>query len=355
VVNLTGCSVRTQQGLCEEFAMKSVVFDRFGTADEVLQVRDLPVPDPNPGQVLVRMIASPINPSDLMYIRGEYGRKPTLPASAGFEGVGKVEASGGGFLGWRVRGRRVAVLNSAGGNWSEQVVIPSRQAVPIPDNVGDEQAATFFVNPASALVMTRYVLKIPHGAWLLQTAAGGALGRIVVRLGKLYGFKTVNIVRRQEQADELKRMGADAVIVSKEGKWSEEVRSLTKGGVGYALDAVGGDTGVESVASLGSGGRLLVYGTLSEEPMTLSPRLLMVGNKKVGGFWLSEWTSQQNPLTMLRLFRQVARLFQENIATTAIQASYPLEDIRTAVQQAAAPGRSGKILLRMGGSGSAAG
>jgi NADPH:quinone reductase-like Zn-dependent oxidoreductase len=270
--------------------------------------------------------------------------------------VGRVEASGGGFLGWRVRGRRVAVLNNAGGNWSEQVVIPSRQAVPIPDTISDEQAATFFVNPASAFVMTRYVLRVPQGAWLLQTAAGGALGRIVVRLGKIYGFKTINIVRRQEQVEELRRLGADNVIVSSSPGWSDEVRKLTgDSGVPCALDAVGGETAVEAVRSLGTGGRLLVYGTLSEEPMNLSPRLLMVSNKRVEGFWLSEWTSRQTVLTMLRLFRQVARLFRDEIATTAIQASYPLDEIRTAVRQAAAPGRSGKVLLRVASGGSATG
>src|SRR5438105_505520 len=296
--------------------MKTVIFDRFGLPEEVLQLRDVPVPEPGPGQVRVRMIASPINPSDLLHVRGEYGKKPVFPASAGFEGVGRVEASGGGLLGWRVKGRRVAVLNNAGGNWSEHVVVPARQAVPISDDISDEQAATFFVNPASALAMIRYVLKVPAGAWVLQTAAGGALGRIVIRLGKQYGFKTANVVRRRDQLEELRQLGGDAVICSADQSMYDEVQRLTGGdGVRYALDAVGGATGSEAVRCLGADGRLLVYGTLSEEPLNMSPRLLMVAHKTVEGFWLAEWVRRQGMLTMLGLFRKVGRLFKEGIAT----------------------------------------
>ena len=133
--------------------MKAAVFERFGEPGEVLQVAEVPEPEPGPGEVLVRMRLSPINPSDLLTVRGLYGRKPSLPGVPGYEGVGVVERSGGGLLGWRVLGRRVAVLNGRGGNWAEKVVIPARQAVPLPDDLAEEQAAAFFVNPATALVL----------------------------------------------------------------------------------------------------------------------------------------------------------------------------------------------------------
>ena len=78
-------------------------------------------------------------------------------------------------------------MNSKGGNWQEQVIVPARQVVPVAAAVPDEQAASFFVNPATALVLTRWVLRVPAGAWLLQTAAGSALGRMIIRLGKRHG------------------------------------------------------------------------------------------------------------------------------------------------------------------------
>jgi NADPH:quinone reductase-like Zn-dependent oxidoreductase len=332
--------------------MKAVVFDRFGAPEEVLQVRDSPVLEPGPGQVRVRMLASPVNPSDLLVIRGQYGRLPALPATPGFEGVGRVEAAGPGLLRW-LRGlrpgRRVAVLNSSGGNWQEQVIVPARQLIPLPEDIPDEQAAVFFVNPASAVVMTCHVLKVPAGESLLQTAAGSALGRMVIRLGKHYGFKTINVVRRREQVEELHQLGADAVICSADESIPDRVRELTQGtGVRFAIDAVGGATGSAVVQALGYGGRLLVYGTLSGEPLSVDSRDLMVGQKTVQGFWLSEGMRKQRILAILGLLRSIKNLMREGIVTTEIGATFSLDEIRQAVTQAAQPGRKGKVLLKIG-------
>lgn len=155
--------------------MKAIVFECFGEPREVLQVRDVPAPTPTAGEVRVRMTMSPINPSDLMTVRGQYGRLPNLPATPGFEGVGVIEAVGAGWLA-KLRGlktgRRVAVLHAKGGAWQEMVVLPAKQVVPVPDDLPDEQVAAFFVNPATALIMTRRVLQVSRGGWLLQTAAG---------------------------------------------------------------------------------------------------------------------------------------------------------------------------------------
>jgi NADPH2:quinone reductase len=329
--------------------MKAIFCDRWGDPEEVLQVRDVPEPTPGRGEVRVRMIASPINPSDLLMVRGQYGRQPPLPATPGFEGVGVVE-SGSGLLARRVMGRRVAVLNSGDGNWKEHVVIPARQAVPVPKELTDEQAATFFINPASALVMTRYVLEVPAGAWLLQTAAGSTLGRMVVRLGQRYGFRTLNVVRRREQAEELLRLGGTAAIATNDESLSQRVQALTGGeGVPYALDAVGGATGSEVVGALGRGGRMLVYGTLAGEPMSIDPRTLMVGQKRIEGFWLSEWVRAQKPWTMLLLFRRIGKLLRAGVLVSEVGKSFALTDIHAAVRQAALPGRQGKVLLRISG------
>jgi NADPH:quinone reductase-like Zn-dependent oxidoreductase len=328
--------------------MKAIVFEQFGDPAEVLHVREMPVPEPGPGQVRVRMIASPINPSDLLVVRGQYGRRPTLPATPGFEGVGIVEAAGSGLLGrWRL-GRRVAVLNRQGGNWQEHVVVPAYQVVPVPAGIADEQAAAFFVNPASAFLMTRRVLNVPRGAWLLQTAAGSALGRMVIRLGRHFGFRTINVVRRHEQAEELLQTGGDAVICTDREALEERVAALTGGdGVPFALDAVGGALGSAVVRSLAPGGKLLVYGTLAEEPLTVDARTLIVGQKQLEGFWLSEWVRRQRSWTMLGLFRSIWKLMAAGVLTTEIAATFPLEEIQAAVRQAAAPGRQGKVLLRI--------
>jgi NADPH:quinone reductase len=329
--------------------VKHVVFDRPGPPAEVLRVEDdIPAPQPARGEVLVRMLASPVNPSDLMYISGKYGLKPQLPATPGFEGVGVVEATGGGLLGWLRKGKRVAVINDRIGNWAEYTVTKARQVVPVPDDIPDEQAATFFVNPATAVVMTRDVLAIPRGEWLLQSAAGGELGKMVIRLGKKYGFRTLNVVRRRGQVEELRKLGADAVVVESDGPLPEQVAKLTPGGIRFAIDPVGGKTGSEVIASLTPGGRCLLYGSLTDEPLTIHPRHVLSNSVRVEGFWLAAWARQQGALTMLKLFRHVRAMMREGVLQSTVAATYPLEGVRTAVEHAARAGKGGKVILRIG-------
>ena len=329
--------------------MKAIVFDQFGPAEDVLRVRDdVPQPVPGPGEVLVRMLASPINPSDLMFTSGKYGLKPKLPATPGFEGVGIVEASGGGILGWIRKGKRVAVINDGRGNWAEYTVTKARQVIPVPDDIPDEHAASFFVNPATALAMTRNVLRVPPGEWLLQSAAGSELGKMVIRLGKKFGFKTINVVRRREQVEELTQLGADAVLVEADGPIDDQVRKLTGDGVKYAIDPVGGTTGSQVIASLAAGGTCLLFGLLSGESVTVDPRFMITGSKTVRGFWLADWSKRQSIPGMLRLFRQVRSLMREGILKTQTAGTYTLDQITEAVKHAAAPGKGGKVLLRIG-------
>ena len=332
--------------------MQAIVFERFGEPADVLTLRDVAMPQPGPGEVRIRMRASPVNPSDIMVVRGGYGRLPTLPATPGFEGVGVIDAVGPGWLA-KLRGlkpgRRVAVLNGAGGSWQEIVVIPAKQAVPVPNDLPDEQVASFFVNPATALVMTQDVLRVPRGAWLLQTAAGSALGRMVIRLGKHTGFRTINVVRRREAMDELRKLGADEILCSADEDIVERVQQITQGsGVPFALDAVGGRAGYDALRCLGRNGRMLVYGTLSGEPISLELRVLMVGQKRVEGFWLSEWARDQGIFTMLGLFRRLIRMLRTGVLATPVGETFPLAEVRDAVRAAEQPGRTGKVLLRIG-------
>jgi NADPH:quinone reductase len=127
----------------------------------------------------------------------------------------------------------------------------------------------------------------------------------------------------------------------------KRVQEITHGaGVPFALDAVAGLTGLDAVRCLGRGGRVLVYGTLSGEPIPLDLRTLMVGQKRVEGFWLSEWVRDQGVLTMLGLFRNIIKLLRADVLTTPVGTAYPLDDFRAAVRAAETPGRAGKVLIR---------
>lgn len=327
--------------------MKAAVFERPGPAHEVLQIREVPTPTPGPGEVLVRMIASPINPSDIAFTTGRYGLQPRYPATPGFEGVGVVEASGGGLLGWYLRGKRVVVVNSRTGNWAEYALASARQCFPVPTDIPDKQAATFFVNPATAIAITRHVFRIPRDAWLLQTAAGSALGKMVIRLGHHSGFRTINIVRRQEQVDELKRIGANEVLT--EAEFTEDrVSAITKAtGVPFVIDAVGGSTGTQAIKCLSSRGRAILYGMLSGEPVSVDPRFMITGSKRVEGFWLADWARGRSLLQKIRMIRAIRKHMRAGETTSEISAMFPLDCVADAVRASEAPGKSGKVLLTL--------
>ena len=333
--------------------MKAVQFRQCGDPSAVLSASDLEKPVPRAGEVLVRILATPVNPSDLMFIRGRYTVPAQCPATPGFEGVGIVEVSGGGLRGRLFLNRRVVVLNRKGGNWAEYAVVPATEVIPISRHLSVEQAATFFVNPATAWVMTREVLRVPQGDWLVQSAAGSALGRMIIRLGKSVGFKTFNIVRRESQANELRQLGADHVEVFDEKcNTSEELVAAIKkvthaDGTGFAIDAVGGATGSAIVHSLRQRGRMLAYGTLSNEPLVFSPRVLMTTGSSVEGFWLGSFMANVSLPFKLRFVQRLTKLIGSGVLGTEIAGSYSLDQITEAVKASEDSTVSGKVLLRV--------
>ncbi len=330
--------------------MKAIRFEQFGEPADVLKVAEMPEPRPGRGEVRVRMIASPVNPSDLLTVRGKYGVLPALPFTPGYEGVGIVDEAGPGPIGRLLVGRRVAVLGQEGGNWAESTVLPALRVVPVPSDLPDDQVASFFVNPATALAMIRHVLKVPKGAWLLQSAAGSTLGRMIIKLGRHDGFRTINVVRRPEAMDELKVIGADAVISSADGPIGDQVRAIVgQPGVKYALDPVGGATGTGVFDALGDDGRMLVYGTLELKPLEIDPRRMIAAKRVVEGFYLGHWAAARNKLLMVLLFREISNLIRKGVLATETGREFPLGSIVEAVREAEATGRRGKVLLRISG------
>ena len=328
--------------------MKAIRFAQYGEPAQVLRVQECPLPEPGKGEVRVRMLASPVNPSDLLFVRGHYaGVQPHFPSPVGFEGVGMVDALGP-QVQRPVPGQRVVVRNEKGGNWADYAVVPAQDLLAVPDDLPDEQVACFTVNPASAILMLRHVLAIPAGEWLLQSAASGELGRMIIRLAKHDGIRTVNVVRRREVVAELQRLGADAVIVSTEGPIDEQVRRIVgPQGVKYAIDPVVGETGTQMYQALGEEGRMLVYGSLTGEPIRVGadPRFILAGRRILEVFWVAYWLHRLDETAQRQLVQEIVTLMREGILVTSAARPFSLDEIGTAVTQAEATGRQGKILL----------
>lgn len=324
--------------------MRAVRFSEFGDPAEVLHVEELPVPEPGPGEVRVRLTHRTINPSDLLTVQGLYGRLPKLPSTPGFEGVGRIDALGEGVSGFQP-GQRVIPLGVAG-TWQEYVIGRPDQLLPVPDAVSDQSAAQFVVNPVTAWVMLLEEFDLQPGDWVLQTAAGSTLGRIVLQIAKLKGFKTINFVRRREQVDELLALGADAVICTEDEDVVDQVMKLTGGkGVPAAIDAVGGRTGSLAASCLAIGGTMLVYGLLSGERTPINTGEMIFKESTIRGFWLTRWFTRKPAGEITGVLSELMQLMATQQLLPPVEAEYDLADIREAVRRAVKPGRRGKVLL----------
>lgn len=324
--------------------MRSIKFSEFGNPADVLRVEDVPRPEPAANQVLVRLRARSINPSDLLTVRGLYGALPKLPATPGLEGMGEVVAVGDEVKNLRP-GQRVIPLGVQG-TWQEYILAASAQLIPVPDSISDQTAAQFVVNPLTAWIMTVEELALKPGEWLLQTAAGSTLGRVVLQIAALRGFKTINVVRRREQVEELKTLGADKVICTDDEDIAERVKEITgKAGLTKAIDAVGGQTGAEVMSALGRNGVMLIYGLLSGQPMPVDGGRMIFTSTTLRGFWLSEWLRSAAPERQQAVTTEMLRSMASNEIVPPVEAEYSLSDVLSAVEHAERPGRSGKVLL----------
>jgi NADPH2:quinone reductase len=324
--------------------MKSVRFYEFGNPSELLRVEDTERPEPGANQVLVKMRARSINPSDLLTVRGLYGALPKLPATPGLEGMGEVEAVGEGVKNFSP-GQRVIPLGISG-TWQEYLLAYEQQLIPVPDSISNQTAAQFVVNPLTAWIMTVEELGLQPGEWLLQTAAGSTLGRIVLQIAASRGFKTINVIRRRAQVEELKALGADEVICTEDEDLVERVKEITgSAGLTKAIDAVGGRTGGAVVSAMGRGGVLLVYGVLSLEPMPVDSGRMIFTSMTVRGFWLTEWFRSAPPERQQDATKEMLQLMATNKIVPPVEAEYPLTEVLAAIEHAERMGRSGKVLL----------
>ena len=321
--------------------MRVVQFSKIGDPEDVLTVVDKVIPNPAPGEVRVRLLARPINPSDLLYVEGLYGREPELPSPVGFEGAGVIDAVGEGVE--LSCGTRVIV--DLMGTWQEYVVVKANSVILTPDELDDEVACQFTVNPLTAWLLLDD-LDLTAGQWLLQTAGASMLGQLLIQLAKSRGIKTISTVRRAEHVELLRANGADEVIDTSVESVRERVLALTNGeGVSAALDAVGGDLGAQVIECLAYRGTMVVYGLLSGQDIPLSSSRLIFQALTIKSFWLPDRFEQIGSEAGRRVINNVLASLASGEMTPRVEARYDLADVRSAVSHARRSGRKGKIIL----------
>jgi len=332
---------------------KAVQLTNYHTGTAKLEIVDLPAPTPGAGEVLVKIQLRPVNPADgfvfMTVYPGFAPPKENTNPIAGLEGMGIVEAVGEKVtkftVGQRVVGAPFPSVQFGNGTWQQFLVAPEDSLVAVPDSVTDESAAQFFINPVTVVGMLNY-LNIPQGGYLIQTAAGSVLGRQMIQVCKHKGIKTINVVRRAEQAKELKALGADEVIVSTEEDIPGRVNEITgdKGAYG-AIECVGGDLFASITASVRAGGTAIIYGAMSGLTATYDIPSVLFRGVTIKGFWLIPYINGLGKEERAKFMQDVMQLLADQVIVPYAGEKFPLEKAEEAMAEAQKPARGGKVLL----------
>ncbi len=324
--------------------MRALVHHEFGDPAVVLTVEEQPLPQPGPGQVRVRTLLSAIHNHDLWTVRGTYGFKPDLPALAGTEAVGVVDAIGAGVDQLEV-GQRVATGGTFG-VWAEHFVADAAGLIRVPDGLPDESAAQLVSMPFSAISLL-HSLDLHAGDWLIQNAANGAVGRMVAQLGKARGINVVGLVRRAAGVDELRAQGIERVIATDTDDWRATLAEITGGApINVGVDSVGGTSAGDVLSALATNGTLVVFGAMASPSLQLASGDLIFKQATVKGFWGSVVSREMPAEIKGQLFQELMGRVLDGTLTLPVSATFDLDEIGAAVAASGEAGRIGKVLLR---------
>jgi len=311
-----------------------------------------PFPVLNKGQVLIKMLAAPVNPSDLVYLLGKYGLPPNDGAFVGFEGCGIVVQANAGLYGKWLEGKRVALSAQPGidGVWAKYAVTKANFCLPVRKELSDEQAATIIVNPCTSVCLVKRAKELGAEAIVINAAAS-QVGKGVIRYAQMHNIKTIATVRNTENIERLKALGADHVLLTTDDDYKVKLKSVChqlKATV--FLDAVADKDTPQVLQAMPNNSTAIVYGRLSDTHNPIgglfSVADVIFRNAKVEGFWLAKYIGDAKPWQVLSLSRKVQQLFAQGIFHTDIYANVGFDDFPVALDHYANHKSEGKVILK---------
>ena len=323
--------------------MKQIQFDTFGPPSLVAKcVEVADVGAPSAWEVVVDIVAFPINVADLAMLAGRYGTLPKLPSTIGMEASGVVAEVGSSVKDFQP-GDHVVVLGN--NNWAERrkLAVGAVHKVPVDSNM--HQMSMLKVNPTTAQLLLTDYGAMSQGDWVIQSAPLSSVGRCVIQLAKAKGLKTINVVRRIETAAEVTDLGGDHVL--EDGPdLAQRVRSLIRHDpIKLALDAVAGP-GVQRLSEcLSEGGKIVNYGMLSNEQCVISSEQTIFRGISLHGFWLSKLLNRLSLVERKSLFDSMVQMIASGQLRIAVDSCFGIRDISAAIQRVEQSGRSGKVLV----------
>ena len=323
--------------------MKKVEIATYGQPEIVAEcVEAADVGAPGPGEIVFDVLAFPINPADLSFCRGNYRLTPALPATPGAECVGRVAAVGAG-VGDLKPGD--LVINLERENWTQRRRVRAQDAIPIPAGLELKQAAMLRINPATAQLLLEDHVALNPGDWVIQNVANSAVGRHLIVIAKARQWHTINVVRRDDVAGELRALGADAVVTDG-ADLAERARAAAGGKpIRLGIDAVSGEATKRIAECVADGGVVVSYGSMSgQDPVMSRPALGFRGVSLVG-FMLGRGLAKRSREQVRALYADLAAKLRDGVLRAPIEAAYPIEEIKAALAHAQRGGRDGKVLV----------
>jgi NADPH:quinone reductase-like Zn-dependent oxidoreductase len=325
--------------------MKTLQLSSFGEPTDVVELAEIASGDPGPGQLAVAMKAAPINPSDLMLVRGVYGVRPELPAALGAEGVGRVVAVGEGVDASRVGERVLVIPTLEQSTWRERTILDARNAVPVDADGDPLQQAMLGINPITAHSLLHGYVKLAPGAWVAQTGASSATARYVLALARHAGLRTLNVVRRAESVKSLLDAGGDVVLVEGDDLAEHAADALGGAALELIVDGVAGEPVAQLAPLLKTGGHIVSYTARDRQSMSISILDLIFRGLSVHGYWLNLWLASTPREIVAQTYRELGALVADGTLASPVEATYGLDEYREAIAHAAANDRSGKVLF----------
>ena len=313
--------------------------------DGKLVVETIPVPQPGRGEVLVKMAASPINPSDLALLKGRYMNR-SYPYTPGLEGSGMVVDSGGGVMARMRKGKMVACTpNPEGdGSWAEFMLTSAMRTIPLPATITLEQGAMTVVNPMTAMAFLHMAKTGKHPA-MVNNAAASSLGKMLIRLCTDQKIPLINIVRNPAHVEELKTLGASYVLNSQDNGFETELTSLASElGATLFLDALSGPHTYQLLQAAPPRSTLVVYARLAGESMQINSGHLIRRDIKIVGFQLGNWLQTKGLFFKLAFIKGVKKRLGKTLSSHISQ-TFRLEDVEIAISHYTQNMSSGKVLL----------